>query len=267
MKNLFYTKKLYYLICLLALTATASFAQSTKSILVPVGGGGVSDAHMQQILALSNKTKPSVLLIPYASDPKNIPSTIEKNAARFKELGIDNFMVLDVSDPDKALELIKKCDIIWMSGGQQLRLRKALEQANLIPSIIERYQQNNIVIAGTSAGASVMSDVMMASSKRDPATKILHPTLSYGLKLWPEAIIDQHFSERKRLSRLKIAIEKNPTLLGIGIDEGTAVAYDRNGKIEVIGKGSVTFVQFDKPTNTDPKLKETVLKAGQSYTF
>lgn len=181
----------------------------------------------------------------------------------FKKIGITKITILDISAPQKAVELINACNMIWMPGGSQTRMRKALEKANLADEILKRYKKGNIVIGGTSAGASIMSDVMMASSNKDKATGELTPVISYGLKLWPEVIIDQHFSQRKRLNRLKIAVEKHPNLLGIGIDESTCVVYHNDKKIDIIGEGTVTFI--NKKDNEEPKI--TVLKASESYTF
>lgn len=254
------------LCCFLAIfTNSFSYAQNGKnnSYLVPVGGGPTDNDFMTAVVGLSKKQNPTVLIIPYASDEKNITTTIEKSTAMFKKIGIMNIAALDTTDPKKAIELITACDMIWMPGGSQTRMRKALEKGNLADEILKRYKKGNIVIGGTSAGASIMSDVMMASSNKDKATGELTPVISYGLKLWPEVIIDQHFSQRKRLNRLKIAIEKHPNLLGIGIDESTCVVYHNDKKIDVLGKGTVTFI--NRKNNEEPKI--TVLKAGDSYTF
>lgn len=101
----------------------------------------------------------------------------------FKKIGITKITILDISAPQKAVELINACNMIWMPGGSQTRMRKALEKANLADEILKRYKKGNIVIGGTSAGASIMSDVMMASSNKDKATGELTPVISYGLKL------------------------------------------------------------------------------------
>lgn len=255
-------KFLLPVLCVFMLGIAPSYAQK-NSYLVPVGGGATGAELLQSIVNLTNSKNPTILVIPYASDEKNIPATIEKTTAMFKKIGITNITILDTSAPQKAVELINACNMIWMPGGSQTRMRKALEKANLADEILKRYKKGNIVIGGTSAGASIMSDVMMASSNKDKATGELTPVISYGLKLWPEVIIDQHFSQRKRLNRLKIAVEKHPNLLGIGIDESTCVVYHNDKKIDVLGKGTVTFIS--RKDTEEPKI--TILKAGDSYTF
>ena len=249
---------------LVIFTNSFSYAQNSKnnSYLVPVGGGTTHNYLMKTFVDLSQKPNPMVLIIPYASEQKNTIITSEKSVAMFNRLGINNISSLDTADQKKAVKLIKKCDVIWMPGGSQLKLRKALEQANLTEAILKRYADGNFVIGGTSAGASDMSDIMMAGIKKDKTTGEYNPVISYGLKLWPEVIIDQHFSERKRLPRLRKAVEKNKNLLGIGIDESTGIIYDGAEKITVLGKGTVTFIRYNKAKDN---MEETILKAGEIY--
>jgi hypothetical protein len=96
-------------------------------------------------------------------------------------------------------------------------------------------------MGGTSAGASIWSDVMMVSSTT--VNGIMTPTIGYGLRLWPEAIIDQHFTQRQRLQRLEIAVSKHPTLYGIGIDESTGILYTNKTSFRVVGPGTVTVLR------------------------
>ncbi len=264
MKNLFY----YILLTFFCfLTEIPSYAQKAEnnSFLVPVGGGTTNADVMKAFMSLSKKHNPVILIIPYATDEKNTASSVDRSTAMFTKMGFSNINSLDLSDKKRAIELVNNCDIIWMPGGSQLKLRKVLENANLTEAILKKYKAGNLVVGGTSAGASVMSDVMMAGNERDQETKLLNPVLSYGLKLWPEVIIDQHFSQRNRLGRLRKAIEKNKNLLGIGIDESTGVLYNNDGKITVVGKGTVTFIRTKKTADNKEEINETVLTSGQSY--
>ncbi|HET9641962.1 MAG TPA: cyanophycinase, partial [Burkholderiaceae bacterium] len=104
------------------------------------------------------------------------------------------------------------------------------------------YRERGACIAGTSAGASAMSEHMLAEGQVSP-----HPAkglvdLAAGLGFVPRAIIDQHFSERQRLGRLLAVVAQNPYLLGVGIDEDTALVIERGGGLEVVGRGAVTLV-------------------------
>lgn len=243
------------------LSALSIFSFAQNSYLVPVGGGKIADEDFKTILSLSSHKNPSVLIIPYASKLADVPKTLEKNKAMLENVGVKNISFLDVNDPQNGAKLIEKADVIWIPGGIQVRLRKALENVNLIQEIKKRYDKGNIVISGTSAGASIMTDVMMASSKKDPLTGELNPIIDYGFKLWKDAIIDQHFTQRKRFIRLEKAIREYPNLLGIGLDEGTAIIYNDTKTIKVLGRGTVTFIKTEK--NGEQKI--TVLKANEVY--
>lgn len=242
------------------------YAQQEKAntYLAPVGGGAIHDTLLLKIVKLSSVENPKILIIPYASSQKDVASAIKASTTMFTRIGKTNLTILDISNLEQSADLIKSCEVIWMSGGGQDRLRKTLENAGLADKILERYKKGNIIISGTSAGASVMTDIMMSKSIKDKVTGSLTPELSYGLKLWPEVIIDQHFSQRKRLERLQKAVALNTSLLGIGIDEGTAIFYQNDGKVAVWGRGTVTFLKQETHSNTP---KETVLKDREVYSL
>jgi cyanophycinase len=108
--------------------------------------------------------------------------------------------------------------------------------------------ESNIVLAGSSAGAAAMSTSMIV--RGEPSS---HPhkdavKLSPGLGFLKNIIIDQHFSERGRISRLITAVSYNPYNLGVGIDENTAIVLDGNGVLEVFGQGSATIIDGSQIT-------------------
>lgn len=254
-----------------ALLALTSFGQSKKtepqvtdqkiSCLFPVGGGKVSDELLQAFLKTSPKQNPTVLLIPYAAKDDKIQQQIEFYTNRFKEVGVQNIEVLDIASPQDALKKINNADVIWMNGGSQIKLRRILEsaKAGLPEAILTRYNDGETIIGGTSAGAGIMSSVMIYNSERIDG--VLHPKISYGLKLWPEVIVDQHFTERKRLKRLEIAVSKHPGLIGIGIDEHTGILYTNKQEFKVVGPGTVTvLVPQDGGGH-----KKIILKNGDVY--
>ena len=101
---------------------------------------------------------------------------------------------------------------------------------------------NGGIIAGTSAGASVMSDTMIVEGEDDESPHKCTLKMSPGLGLVKNIIIDQHFAQRGRVGRLLTAIAQNPEVLGIGIDEDTAILVSDKGTAEVIGSGAVYFI-------------------------
>ena len=129
-----------------------------------------------------------------------------------------------------------------MTGGDQMRLVSLLGGTKLAERLRKLVRETNVVMAGTSAGAAAMSTSMIV---RGDASSHPHKNavkLSPGLGFLKNIIIDQHFSERGRISRLITAVSYNPYNLGIGIDENTAIILDGKGILEVFGQGSTTIV-------------------------
>src|SRR6185295_17009607 len=98
------------------------------------------------------------------------------------------------------------------------------------------------VVAGTSAGASVVCDHMIASGKKGYAPRRQSVALAPGLGLTKRLVIDQHFAQRHRIGRLFAAVALNPFLLGVGIDEDTAIVLRADNRLEVLGRGTVTII-------------------------
>ena len=147
----------------------------------------------------------------------------------------------DSSHPALLAE-INRADGVFITGGDQRRLMGKLWHTPAMQALHDGYRQRGLMLAGTSAGAAAMSRAMIAQG---PA--ILVPqkdmiSLDLGLNLLPQALVDQHFSQRRRLSRLLSALALRPDLLGIGIDEDTALLVDGGRAVEVIGRSSVTLV-------------------------
>ncbi len=138
-------------------------------------------------------------------------------------------------------EAIRKATGIFVTGGNQQRLMEFLRAADAV-EVIRDSVRNGAVYAGTSAGASALSRRMIAHSVRKKGTDLVE--YDEGLGLIPDAIIDQHFGERRRLSRL-ISAAKAHRMTGIGIDENTALVWNRDGIVTVEGAGEVTIVNPD----------------------
>ncbi|MDM5175626.1 cyanophycinase [Massilia sp. DJPM01] len=147
---------------------------------------------------------------------------------------------LEANDAAMAAE-VAQADGIFLTGGDQKRLL-ALTGGTRLDEALHAALARGACIAGTSAGASAMSAHMLADGKAD-----LHPekgavSLGAGLGFLPRVVIDQHFSQRHRLARLLTVVAHNPYLLGVGIDEDTALLIEAGGSIEILGAGAVTVV-------------------------
>lgn len=136
------------------------------------------------------------------------------------------------------LTSIRNATGIFVTGGDQVRLMEALRAAGCVEPIRAAVRKG-AVYAGTSAGASAVSQRMIACSTRKKGADVVE--YDEGLGLIPDAIIDQHFGQRRRLSRL-IHASRAHALTGIGIDENTAIVWNRDGIVTVEGAGEVTIV-------------------------
>lgn len=239
--------------------------------LIVQGGGKLSVPLQEELLrdeflALTPVKDPKLLIIPYAkAGPENIEKSAQQYLEIFRRLGYKDLSVLDLDNPEQALRDIEESDMIWMPGGSQTLLKMKLERAGLVDAIRKRHKAG-IPIGGTSAGAGIMSEVMISSAKKMSNTDMLLPVMWHGLGLWPEVIVDQHFSERKRMQRLEIGTRNHPRLIGIGIDENTA-AVVQGDKFRVVGANTITVFRVSNPDALDKKLEKIVLKAGDVYQF
>ena len=165
----------------------------------------------------------------------------------FQKLGVKKIEHLDLetradSADDRRAEQVKQAKVIFFTGGDQLRITSSFGGTRLCELMRERHAQG-MTIAGTSAGASVMSETMLVSGPGDQSHKAGDALrMAPGLALSSEFVIDQHFAERGRLSRLLVAVAQNPRLLGVGIDENTAIVARNGFGFEVIGKGAVYVI-------------------------
>ncbi|MFC4425150.1 cyanophycinase [Deinococcus navajonensis] len=142
----------------------------------------------------------------------------------------------EATDP-KTLERLEGASGVFFSGGDQLRITSLIAQTPLEERIREIYDEGG-VIAGTSAGASVMCETMMVTGRSEETYRVGELQMAPGLAFIRGVIIDQHFAERGRMGRLLGAVAQNPRVLGIGIDEDTAIVV-RGDSFDVIGSGGV----------------------------
>jgi cyanophycinase len=232
---------MYHLLFLTAVFVTQP-PDPPRGILVIVGGGPTTPEIIKKTLALAGGDKARILIIPQASVK---PKAGEASMQMWVKAGAKKVTVLDLKDKNaaqNAIKAIKEANLIWMPGGSQSLLMKALSQHGLAQAIRERFKQG-ITVGGTSAGAAVMSEIMFTEKSTLDSLTAGAIQMSPGLGLWPEAIIDQHFQREYRASRLLCAILNNPKhiQIGIGIYEGTAVVV-QGRSFEVIGKRNVIVI-------------------------
>lgn len=174
--------------------------------------------------------------------------------ALFLELGAQEVQVLDVSDRTQAntqgtSKQFEKSTGVFFTGGDQLRITGLLG-GTLLGRMIQQLYEQGIIIAGTSAGASVMSDTMIVGGEAGTPEKNTL-TMAPGLGLLRSVVIDQHFAQRGRIGRLLSAISQNPYVLGVGIDEDTAILVQSDARFSVVGSNTVTVVDASPSTTTN----------------
>jgi cyanophycinase len=156
----------------------------------------------------------------------------------------------DESLTDPRLDVLDNAKAVFFTGGDQLKITTRLGGAALGERIEEIYRQGG-VISGTSAGATALGEMMLVGIPSEGICKLSDVHMTPGLGLAKNMIIDQHFSERGRIRRLLGAVAQNPRMLGIGIDEDTAIVIESDGTLHTIGSGAVYIVDGHDFTYTN----------------
>ena len=225
---------------------------------------------------------PLVLVVPTAS---TIPEEISQDYINaFKELGVKRVEILDMRKRTDArnpafCELVEQAAGIMFTGGDQLRLTSILGGTAVLQLMKERYTYDDILIAGTSAGATAMSTPMIYEGETKRGYIKGDVRITTGLEFLKNIAIDTHFIEHGRIVRMAQCISTNPGCIGIGLEEDTAIYVTKGNEIEVIGSGLITIVDGTGITRTNIKeigtgepftvcdLKVHLLSNGERYTI
>jgi cyanophycinase len=233
-----------------------------KGALLIVGGGGMPEELVKKFIALAGGPDAPIVVLPTAN-PDPIPA--KADAGFFERAGAKNVQVLrgrerqDVEDP-KALEALKNAKAIWFGGGRQWRFVDAYEGTKaheLFRDVLRR----GGVIGGSSAGATIQGDYLCRGSPLNN-TEMMSEGYERGLGFLPGVAIDQHFTQRKRFADLTALVKTYPQLLGIGIDESTAILVQGH-TAEVMGRNQVHFYDRNKPVAEGKPDYETVKPGGR----
>jgi cyanophycinase len=155
-----------------------------------------------------------------------------------------------------AAALVAGATAVFMTGGNQLKLAAIVGNTAVGRAIHDLYDRGG-VIGGTSAGASIVSEHMIAFGAEGTTPKQRMGQLSAGLGLLHGVIVDQHFTQRNRIGRLLAMVAGSPSQIGIGVDEDTAALIDSNEVMEVVGRGAVTVVDGSNVTTDSWSAKRT----------
>lgn len=193
-------------------------------------------------------------IIPCASQEPSVVG--DRYYQIFEKMGAQQAQILDIRQPQECdtegwLNILADCTGIFVTGGDQVRLCDLIGGSKFIDSIKTRIKLGTLVLAGTSAGAAIMGEKMIAGGSSGESPNQLLVDLMDGLGIFPELLVDQHFHNRNRMARLMSAIAAHPDKLGMGIDEDTCAAFKKDGTFEVIGKGTITIIDPGSLTHTN----------------
>lgn len=211
-----------------------------------IGGAEDKKNKMEILKYVASKLKGdnTLLIATVASEEPN--EIIKEYTKIFKSLSVKNIKELSINKRDECfhlekISLIKEADIIFFTGGDQLRITSILG-GTPIYKILKEQIINKCIYVGTSAGASVVSETMVVCGEDDESPCKCYVNMSKGFGFLKNVIIDQHFAQRGRIGRLLAMVSQNPENIGIGIDEDTAIVVDSNKVMKVIGSGAVYIV-------------------------
>jgi len=230
--------------------------------LIPIGGAEELDPDRSksilcEFVRLSGGKEARILVIPTASSD---PAGSGRGYSQlFQKMGAKSTDVLEVEQREdanlaKTVEQLEQATGIFITGGDQSRLVELLV-GTAVMETIQCCNQKGAVVAGTSAGASILSAHMMVPSgmpgleSSDSSPRKGMTDLVSGFSLLREIIVDQHFNQRGRIGRLLEAFAANPGLLGLGLDEDTAAVIDVSGRLTVLGTGAVTIIDGRNATS------------------
>jgi cyanophycinase len=174
----------------------------------------------------------------------------------FKQLNVQNVGVLDIRSREDAkreeyVERIRMADVVMFSGGDQLRLSSIFGGTEFLQIMKTRYQNENFVVAGTSAGAAAASTNMIYRGQSHKALIKGEVQMTAGLGFIDSVIIDTHFVQRGRIGRLLYAVASNPGMLGIGLGEDAGLLITGGTMMEAIGSGLTILVNGRKMAETN----------------
>jgi cyanophycinase len=254
-------------LCLIA--AAAIGEDAPRGHLLIIGGGTRGPEITGKFVSLAGGPRGHVVVFPMASaEPE---ASGREVAEEMRGLGVADVRVLNLTraqaDSDDATAPLDGVTGVYFTGGDQARLTAALLGTRL-EGRLHRLYAEGAVIAGTSAGAAVMTRVMITGDERRPASKdepfqIVEAedvVTSGGFGFLEGAIVDQHFVRRRRHNRLLSLVLENPAFLGIGIDEGTAIWVQPDRTFEVMGSGPV--VVYDATAATTARDADHGLRAS-----
>ena len=226
--------------------ASPGSPDTPRGFVIPIGGAEKKKRTtriLDRFVQLAGGDEGRIVVIPTASE---LEDTGDRYVELFERIGIGSAVSIPVQDRkdagrDDYVAEIEEATGVFLTGGNQLRLSTILGGTPIAHTLRHR-NAAGLHVAGTSAGAAILSEHMIAGGLTGATPTPDKVTLAPGLGVTNAVIVDQHFRQRDRLGRLLAALSYNPFLTGIGLDEDTAAFLGPDGAFEVVGSGAVTVV-------------------------
>jgi cyanophycinase len=217
-----------------------------RGFIIPIGGAvrkRKNPVILEKFVELCGGEKAVIPVIATATKENEVGA---EYVQLFSDLGAKKVRFVDIQTrvdckKDEIISQFKDATGIFMTGGNQLRLSTIIG-GTPVAQLIRKMNADGVHFAGTSAGAAIIPEHMISGGRSGSTPTPRSVSLSPGLGLTNSMVIDQHFRQRNRLGRLLSAVAYNPFLIGIGIDEDTAIFIDHKQLFEVAGSGAVTVV-------------------------
>jgi cyanophycinase len=187
----------------------------------------------------------------------SIPEEVgEEYIKAFAQLNVMNVGVLNIKTREEAnapenVERLRKADVVMFTGGDQLRLTSIFGGTEFHHLLLDKYENEDFIISGTSAGAAASSNNMIYQGSSTGALSKGEVKITGGLGFINNVIIDTHFVQRGRIGRLMYACASNPINLGIGLGEDTGLLITNGNDMEAIGSGLVMLVDATQMRHTN----------------
>jgi cyanophycinase len=217
-----------------------------RGYIVPVGGAEDKEGPaeiLRRFVAVSGGADANIAIIPTASQ---LESTGRRYEDIFRGIGVKEATALPFktrrdTEREDWLDVLEAATGVFLTGGTQLRIATVLG-GTPVAKAIRRLNARGVSVGGTSAGAAILSEHMIAFGSEGSTPRAGMATLAPGFGLTNRVVVDQHFRQRDRLGRLLSALAYNPFAVGLGLDEDTAAFIDPSDQVHVLGAGAITII-------------------------
>ncbi len=279
---------LFVLSCASGAPTRAGDAAGPKGTLLIVGGGSIPPAVLERFVALAGGPgQARIVVFPMASQYADAGVELAETFTKLGASAERRVLTREQADTEAAAATLADVTGVWFGGGDQSRLTAALLGTRVEAAIAARFRAG-AAVGGTSAGAAVMSTPMLTGDEKKPGGNrppeadsgdawmtIARDNIvtAPGFALLPGAIVDQHFVRRRRHNRLLSLVLENPGLVGVGIDESTALEVGPDGVWRILGdSGAVIYdarraavTPSGAPALGAADVRLDVLPAGSTY--